>query len=155
MARGYSTSRSEARSPEVLKVREAMKSDKGMNALEAIEKDPTLNAMFFAQDFDKELAKNIDKIIGNQADSPDPGGGTFSVEPTETYVQIGNKTYLFTTPGFEVDYTTADESFDYDYGSISSTQESYAFDEFEHEFALEGGEQDFLEKTTVQLVDPP
>jgi hypothetical protein len=89
----------------------------------AVEKDPTLNAVLgskeFIDAFEKHYEQKIDSIVANAT----PGDGGLVVDEGKSYLRIGGRTYVVETPAISLDYETEDQSFDYDYGSISSTEE--------------------------------
>ena len=124
MARGNSRAQSEARSPEVLAVRSAMKSG-SIKASEAINKDPTLNAVLMNPDVVKAINKQVDSLIESILEDASPGDNSTSVTPETTYFKVGGKMFALELPDIELEYDTEDDSFDYDYGSISSTEEAF------------------------------
>ena len=124
MARGNSRAQSEARSPEVLSVRSAMKTG-SIKASEAIDKDPTLNAVLTNPDVVKAIEKRIGTYLDDAVADASSGDGGTTIEPETTYFQVGGKYFALQVPSIDVEYETEDESFDYDYGSISSTEEVF------------------------------
>ena len=129
MARGNTqregrVARSEARSPEALEVRSKMASKEGVTASEAIDKDPTLNAVIGNEGFLKELKTNLRLALESAAEDvtvDEDGSGTTYIAPKTIYFEIGSKTYALETPEIEVEWEADDDSFSYEYGSIKGT----------------------------------
>lgn len=129
MARGNTqregrAARSEARSPEVLEIRNKMASKDGVVASEAIYKDPTLNAVINNEDFLAELGENLKLALQSATENvtvDEDGSGTTYIAPKTIYFDIGSKTYALETPEIEVEWDAEDDSFSYEYGSIKGT----------------------------------
>lgn len=152
MARGYSTSRSEARSPEVLKVREAMKSKEGVDANTAMMNDPTLKEFMLSDKFDNELQERISQAVGRTDFNPDEDGtSSYTVDGTTSVIKIGNRFYEIKTPDINVDVELEDTSFDHAFG----TQEDFEVKSLDHDFEGKDGVFNFLEETKIRLLDGP
>lgn len=114
MARGNSRAQSEARSPEIVSLRENMKSDTkaGVNAKEAIEKDPTLKAVLGNPDFIKKFEKLYDKAVESvveEAANEPPDDNTTAVNIAPQYFKIGNNIYELSLPDIEIDLNGDEE----------------------------------------------
>lgn len=96
-----------------------------IKASEAIDKDPTLRAVLTNPDVVKAINKQVDSLIDGILQEASPGDGGTSVTPETTYFKVGGKMYALELPDIEMEYETEDDSFDYDYGSISSTEEVF------------------------------
>lgn len=131
MARGNTqregrAARSEARSPEVLAFREQL-SKKEMSLDKAMEKDKTLNSVFGSEKAKEKLWEFFDvKGRVENFEAEDTESGSTTLDLPELTFSIGDRMFKLTPPEVNVDYDVEDESFDYDYGSISSTEEVYS-----------------------------
>ena len=116
MALGNSSAQSEARRPEVVAVRSAMKNGE-VSAKKAIDNDPTLSAFLRNPDFVKAMDREISEQLDNAASEGTAGNGGTTFEPETMYFSIGNKVYAMQPPSIDVEYDTEDESFDHAFGT--------------------------------------
>ena len=106
-----------------------MKPDSGVKVWlnEAIEKDPTLKAVLGNPDFQSKLkealASKIESSLEDMTIDPEEGSsGTHTVDLGTKFLTIGNKTYRVELGEASVEYELDDDSFSYDYGSISGVE---------------------------------
>lgn len=152
MARGNSRAQSEARSPEVVALRDRMYEPDGVSLSEAIEKDPTLNAVIGNKELLDAWKKSFDKSLDEAASSHDfESGSSTSIDPDQSIFVIGKKAYIITYPEVELELQVQDDSFDHEWGGRLQTEryDPYAtIEESSHDF------KKFIEDSTIEELSP-
>jgi hypothetical protein len=150
MARGNSRAQSEARSPEVAKLREQMY-QKGVSLRDALDVDPTIKALLGNEEVMGKWKELFDKKVDSLLEGVDGEGGTPSYSPGEQYIRIGNRVFEITHPDVNIDATYEDNSFSYEYGSIKGSHDpgsGWEITDQDHDF------ESWIKESTIEELHP-
>lgn len=124
-----------------------MQTEKGVGLGEAMEKNPTIGAIFGSNKMREELDAMLEGTVEYVVEDAEPGESSTTIDGDVHYFKIGNKYYELQTPDIEVEYDTEDTSFDHAFGTERSHSNSLTYSTY-------GTDVDaFMKDCTLKEVD--